>query len=243
MIGSIARLLAIAAGVVILTVFALVFVHQMGLRQEFSAPPHPWFQKPDWAIVAPPLDTICQDAPAFPGEIVMVEVQKRPEGWVVPCTLSRHLIEILERSEQKDWLLYLPPAHANRRGAPTDDPPDLDKLVDNLRNFDRTMRFGVWAPAQNVARDLRKRAPQWVFAADSASLLRLHLFTSLFISTATEFWPDFVIASDNASDGTRLIASEVDELHRRKKRVIWNAIASPGQRPAFVPDGTLTSRP
>ncbi|NJL25951.1 MAG: hypothetical protein HC902_12830 [Calothrix sp. SM1_5_4] len=40
-----------------------------------------------------------------------------------------------------------------------------------------------------------------------------------------------------------LTAREADELHRRKKRILWNQLESGDQRPPYPVDGVLTNRP
>lgn len=235
MFAAIARLVSITIGVVTLTVLAVVVVRWVGTKQEYQAPHHVWFEKADWKVEVPDTDSLCKTPPPLKeGVILMVPVHRsRTEGWQVECKEPIALTTLLEKSLHADWMLKI---DAN-------DIPDLDKLVDSVGKFDGQKRFAVVAPAQKVARQLRKLAPQWLFAADSAALLRLHLFSSLQIAAATEFWPDFVIASMNPTDGSRLNTHEVEELKRRQKRILWNTLANPEAKPPFPVDGTLTRSP
>ncbi|MGE0527460.1 MAG: hypothetical protein AB7P49_10385, partial [Bdellovibrionales bacterium] len=107
--------------------------------------------------------------------------------------------------------------------------------------FDARKKFAVYTSSQRAARFLRKKAPQWLFAADTASLLRFQIFSNLWIETAMDFWPDFVIVPQTGFPA--LTAREVEELKRRHKRIIWNAIEdTSAARPAYI-DGVMTSRP
>lgn len=231
MFAGIVRLVGISAMVVTLTLLAVVFVQWVGGQQQFEHPPHIWFEQTQWNFEAPSPDSLCLQPPkAKPGVILMVPIHRSDDGWMVDCAQPLSLTTLLERSAHEDWMLQLEAR----------DTPDLDKLVDSVGKFDGRKRFAVYAPAQKVARDLRKKAPQWLFAADSASLLRFHVFSSMHISPAVEFWPDFVIASSRKDDGSRLSVNEAEELRRRKKRIVWNETQSPGEKPDFPVDGTLT---
>lgn len=232
MFAAIARLVAISAGVIILTVLAVVMVRWVGSKQQYEMPHHVWFEQTKWNVEIPDADVVCKTPPPLKaGVILMVPIHRSREGvWQIACKEPIALTVLLEKSPHTEWLLKI---DAN-------DTPDLDKLVDSVGKFDNQKRFAVLAPAQRVARQLRKLAPQWLFAADSASLLRLHLFSSMQVASAIEFWPDFVIASTNSKDGSKLNESEVEELKRRNKRILWNAVASPETAPPFAVDGSLT---
>lgn len=233
MLEAVVRLVAITLGVVILTVLAVVLVRWIGAHQEFQQPPHVWFEKPQWNVTAPTLEELCAKPPAAQdGRIVMVPIHRsREQGWQVPCPAGAvALDQFIERATNTDWILKIDEK----------DTPDLEKLVDGLSRFDRDRRFAVYAPAQKVARVLRKQAPQWLFAADTASLLRLHLFSSLYLAPAIDFWPDFVIASPDSKDGSRLSENEAKELRRRNKRILWNSLVDPQAQPAYDVDGRIT---
>jgi hypothetical protein len=231
MVGSILRLLAITLGAVILAFFAVIFVRSLGRHQQYQTPPHAWFSEAQWTIVRPAPEAVCTSSPPKPEDIFEVPVRKSRAGeWVVPCNQQTEtpVATALQNIKAQRILLNVQAGKIE----------DLDKLVDSLSPLDAHKQIAVLAKAQDVARDLRKRAPQWLFAADSASLLRLHVFESLYLEPAMDFWPDFVIASTNLEDGTSLNAREVDELHRRHKRVLWNQAESSTPAP-FPVDGVL----
>ena len=91
----------------------------------------------------------------------------------------------------------------------------------------------------SASRFLRKKGPQWLFAADPASLVRMQLFTSLWIETAVDFWPDFVIAANDASLPTRLTERLARELERRHKRIVWEG----NENPLIPVQGRVTENP
>ncbi|MBX3020695.1 MAG: hypothetical protein KF799_03390 [Bdellovibrionales bacterium] len=234
MLVSLAKLIAITAGVLILTVFAVVFVRWVGAQQQFADPPHVWFEKSEWNVTLPPLETLCQNPRFTSNDIVMVPIHRSKSGeWQIPCSTPMALSAVLEKSPQVDWLLKIDAT----------DIIDLDKLVDSVSKFDQTKRFAVYAPAQIVARHLRKRAPQWLYAADTGSLLRLHLFSSLQLASVIDIWPDFFVASAKKENGSLLNVDEVEELHRRKKRILWDTTVDAEKNPEFPIDGRLTRSP
>ena len=207
MLRSIAKLLAISAGVVIVLFLALFSVRLMSQNQAYASPPHPWFQWSQWNIVRPSKDSPCvKDIPS-PDWIVFERVKQGPDGfWQTPC--GTPLLERLGKSPHRHWLLQVDMA----------DNRSLDELVKVLNAFDKQKTFAIYAPAQQAARYLRKQGPQWAFAADSASLVRLHLFSSLWLEPAMDFWPDFVFSTGNPEDGSQLSEREIREIERRKKR-------------------------
>lgn len=236
MLSAIARLVLITVAVLIVVFFSLIFVRWMGAQQAFMPPSHPWLDKAQWKIVALAKDEACHPIAPKPDLILFVEVvHKASEAdWFVPCSQNAiPLTQLLRTTSHENWLLNVT-SHADNRM--------LDKFIGDVSSFDKSMHFGIWARSQQNARYLRKQAPQWLFAADSGSLLRLHLFAGLWLETAFEFWPDFVIAS--LAEESRLTVREADELRRRKKRIVWDQrdAQAPAQ-PDFPVDGVLTGRP
>lgn len=64
---------------------------------------------------------------------------------------------------------------------------------DSLKDVSKSKAIGISSRAQKVVHYLRKKAPQWVYQADTSTLVRFHLFEAMWIETAVEFWPDFVV--------------------------------------------------
>jgi hypothetical protein len=224
MLQTILKLIVITLGVGILSFFVVFGVRSMGERQIFKAPPHPWFDRSEWRIWQPPLEKICS-ARAIESDdqitaVPVVHAADASDRWDVPCEKPVEISEFLKRQKQADWLLQV-------KG---NDTTDLDTLVSKVAPFDRDKHFAVQAESQKVAMYLRKKAPEWLYAADSTSMVRLQLFTNLWIETAMEFWPDFVILTPPDVRHWKLRTSE--ELQRRGKRVIWN---NGGEK--FPPDG------
>lgn len=232
MFQAVLRLALITLGTLILVFFALFFMRWMGSQQAFQAPPHPWFDQPEWKVVEPDASSACH--PKIPEDwIAYISVRKSKGDWWVQCQEPKLLNDVLNESPTRQWLLRV---DANETS-------DLDKFVEIVSKHDQSKVFGIQARSQTVARYLRKKSPQWVYAADTASLLRLHLFTSLWLETAMEFWPDFVIATSNPDleTGGELHPREADEIKRRQKRVLWRE-ATPGETPPFPVQGRLTTR-
>src|SRR5258708_3041195 len=129
-----------------------------------------------------------------------------------PCKTPLLVKTYLQNTPHSDWLLRVE-AH---------DTWSLDRLVEQVSAYDSSKHFGVLTESQKVAIYLRKKAPQWLYAADPASLLRFRMFESLWIETAMDFWPDFAVATLQAHDVYRLDERAARELQRRKRRLIWD---------------------
>lgn len=239
MIRAFLKLLAITALTSILTVLAVLSVRWMGLQQEFKAPPHPWFEQAQWKIAAPRAEEFCRgdnlDA-RLPANnwIVTVPILRKGEEWLIPCASPITLEKFLAGQTHTNWILNIQ-AH---------DTWSLDKLVDIVAPFEKDKRFAVITGSQKVAVFLRKKAPQWLFAADRTVLARFRVFESLWIEPAMEFWPDFVITSFNEKvDGFRLDERGAAELLRRHKRIIWNKSEGATPPTNILFQGIMTGRP
>lgn len=208
------RLLAISAVTLMMTVAGLTFVRWLGLAQSFGEPPHPWFAMKEWRIYQPEAGEICLSktipSSVAPDEIVWLNVKFKNGSWSLPCENGPVApAEVLRNSRHANWILHVDAFETVH----------LDALTESLNPFDKTKLFGVYTGSQSVARYLRKQAPQWLFAADAASLLRLHMFASLWIETAFDFWPDFVVLKSDDKNA-KLSERERLELERRHKRII-----------------------
>ena len=82
-----------------------------------------------------------------------------------------------------------------------------------------------------------------LFAADSASLVRLRTFESLWVESAMDFWPDFVISSFTAKDAPQVDTRMAAELERRKKPVVWKWSETATEDPPVSIQGVMTNRP
>ncbi len=232
MIKAFGRLGLITAASLILCILAVFSVRQLGRMQVFAEPPHPWFQQRTWSIFTPKPEELCSSALKLePGWLVQIPVKYDGEEWIVPCPEgARPLNEYLSASEHANWVLK-PEAI---------DTAYLDKLVETVGSFDKNKRFAVQSSSQRVARYLRKKAPQWLYAADNASLVRLQMFESLWIETALDFWPDFVITTQTGE--SELTERSARELERRHKRIVWDANNST-LKPEHPIHGIMTTRP
>lgn len=231
------RLFLISAFIVILGVLAVVGARWTGLQQSFLPPTHTWFQHEFWGVYQPAVEDLCGgiDLDQSPGKswIVQVTVKRHENEWLIPCAKPIPISEFLKSTAHRDFLLNVQ-AH---------DTWSLDELVAAVAPFDETKRFAVRTDSQKVSIFLRKKAPQWLFAADSASLLRLRTFESLWIETTMDFWPDFVIANFTPKDAPQIDARMAAELERRKKRVLWNWTENAPEDPPVSIQGIMTNRP
>ncbi|MGE4131648.1 MAG: hypothetical protein AB7F86_08410 [Bdellovibrionales bacterium] len=212
MIQALAKLSAVVIGTLVVTGMALTVVRWAGLRQQFVAPKHPWFELNQWKLVDLEPGRTClaeRLAQAETTDIVVIRTFQKERAWWVDCPAKQKLTEFLQAHPRPHYLIHVD----------TKDTVGLEPLAEELKAFDSQMSFGIWSSTQSAARFLRKTAPNWLFAADAASLLRLHLFASLGVETAFEFWPDFVI-EDPKDPLTKLTAREREELDRRKKPII-----------------------
>jgi hypothetical protein len=232
MIKAFARLGLITAASLIVIIFALFSVRQLGEMQVFSEPNHPWFKQRNWSIYTPELVDLCSEKfKSGPGWLVQLPIKYVNDEWTVMCPGKPRLLkEYLSSSTHTNWLLK---PEAN-------DTTYLDRLVETVSSFDKHKRFAVLSHSQSVARYLRKKAPQWLYAADNASLVRFQMFESLWVETAMDFWPDFVITSQ--SGDSELTERSAKELERRHKRIVWDANNSSIQ-PDYPVQGIMTTRP
>jgi hypothetical protein len=231
MLQAVLRLTSITTGTLILSFFALFFMRWMGTQQGFQAPPHPWFDQQEWNILELNASSDCETQ--LPRDwAAYIHVRKVEGVWQAQCQKLKPLKEMLAISSTRNWLLAV---DANETSG-------LDELVEIMSAHDQDKVFAIHARSQTVGRYLRKRGPQWIYAADTASLLRLHLFASLWLETAMEFWPDFVIASSASLEtGGELNSREADEIKRRQKRVLWRE-TKPDETPPIPVQGRLTTR-
>lgn len=230
MIQAVLRLFAITALSLILTFFAVLGVRQVGLLQKFASPPHVWFENPVWRVYAPGSEQLCApDLKLDKTWIVALPIHFKESEWRIKCPQDLALKTWLETHAHGEILLQIEAT----------DTTHLDNLVESVGYFDAKKRFGVFSPSQRVARYMRKKAPQWLYAADSASLLRLRVFESLWVETAMDFWPDFVFAS--ARGDMRLRPRAAYELARRQKRILWQVDES-ADTPDIPIHGIMTTR-
>lgn len=232
------RLFSITLGSVILTFLAVFMVRWIGSHQTFQAPPHTWFKEEFWWVFNGDTEKLCANSDPStlvpePKWIIKVPVKRYDEGWQVPCATPVPIEKFLSASSHREWMLDVPSI----------DTWDLDKLVASLEPLDKEHRFAVMTHSQKAAKFLRGKAPQWIFSADSASILRLVVFQNLWIETSMDFWPDFVVTSGDKKDTSRLSARNADELLRRKKRIVWNWDAKNSETPSIPIQGVMTSRP
>lgn len=234
MLNAFLRLLLITIGSLILAFFAVFFVRQMGFHQVFAPPQHKWFELKEWNVISPSAENLCnQKLEIAEDQILELPVRFREGVWILDCPDKNVALPLKDTMAQVKAVHILLQVNANET-------QNLDNLVEIVDSYDSKKNFGVASVSQKVSRYLRKKAPQWLFASDSASLLRMQLFTSLWIETAMEFWPDFVIAGTDEDTNVehfnpRLIA----ELARRHKPIIW---ADQRIKPPFEVRGFLTKQ-
>ena len=239
MIKAVLRLVLISIATVSLAFLAVLTVRRMGQSQAYEPPSTGWFRQPFWWIYKPTPPEICQTkdlAQVVPSKdwIVIVPVERKDDTWFVPCTPQIAFADFLHaHPEQHNWLMELK----------VHDTWSLDQLIDQVHPFESDNQFGVMTEAQKINIYLRKKAPEWLFAADSSSLLRFRMYESMWVETAFEFWPDFVVTSADPHSAFYLDARGAEELHRRQKRVIWNWDENPSAEPHVPIQGVMTNRP
>lgn len=233
MIAALVRMVVIAAATILLSILVVFAVRYVGLQQTFAPPPHPWFAQKYWKIYAPDACHGRVEVPS-PDWIVQLSVRGYEGAWRIECADKANapfLKDVLAHSKHPNWLLKV-------RAIEVD---GLDEFVETVGAHDKQKLFAIYAPSQKAARYIRKKSPQWLFAADSAALLRLQVFGSLWMETAIEFWPDFVIANDDPTYPARLSPRLTNEMVRRFKRVIWEE-RDQNSTPTIPIDGILTTR-
>lgn len=241
MVQAFLRLCAITLGVLLVCFLGASFVRWMGEKQAFKVPPHPWFERAEWNIWEADSKTVCttpniETSLPDPKWIVGVQLVQHGDKWVLACDPEIEVQKFFQQQAHKDWMLIF--KGSSTRG--------LDGLIKELEPLNRSKFFAAKADSQKVSIYLRKKQPQWLFAADRSSLLRYYLFASLWIETAIDFWPDFVVVEKE--DAARWNSRLANEMQRRQKRLIWHENAGEHGADTPVPDsvstqGVMTNRP
>lgn len=197
---------------------SLFTLRQCGLQQQHAAPHHPWLEQTQWIVQTLRKNAPCTNlhSPPASGEGAMgiwrISVRAQDQTWIIDC-----------QSDKRDLESVL----AATNGVPiwlrveAIQPHGLEQLKRALTNSPNPQRFAIEADSQSVARSLRKMAPQWLYVADASQLLRLHLFSSLWIEPIMDFWPDIVMVRTDGDELYRISDREEGELIRRKKRIVW----------------------
>lgn len=234
MTHAVLRLVLITIGTLILGFFAVILVRQMGLQQQYASPSHKWFELKDWNVVTPTAEKLCSSQfSTSETEIAALPIRYNGTVWIVDCPDKNQTLSLKDYLAKSAAVNVLLQVHSGET-------QNLDNLVESVGSFDKTKNFGISASAQKVSRALRKKAPQWLYAADAASFLRFQIFTGMWIETAMDFWPDFVIAGqDEETQDSHFTPRLVNELQRRHKHIIW---ANEKAKPSFPVQGTLTQR-
>jgi hypothetical protein len=234
MIQAFLRLILIAIFAAFMAILGVFTLREIGLRQSFVAPPHPWFDRANWDVYKASTKDLCgTDLERHAGgRIIAAQLEFRDLKWGVACS-NAGLTGFLRARPETDWLFDVE----------VDDNAALVALVKELEPFDRLKHFGVTSPLQRAMRTLRKEAPQWLFGADPETLTRFHFASAFWIETALEFDFDFVIADDVQGSAHNLSNREVEELKRRNKRIIWNATVSKEKTPPYSVHGVMTEEP
>lgn len=217
MIHAVIRLIVITITTVTVAFIAVYGTRYLGSKQTFQPPPHEWFKKANWRILQPTPSEAC-DANAlkplvelWKADIVAVHVKYKDAAWVVACDKPIPLDDLLKTEVARDWLIRIDAR----------DTPGLEELVAILSPWDSQMNFGIHSPSQKVNKFVRKKAAQWAYAADTPTLARLKFFEGIWLETAIDFWPDFVIASHDRKKPEFVDEATLTELRRRQKRIIF----------------------
>lgn len=236
MIKAFLKLAAIGISVILLSFLIVFGVRLLGSQQTFAQPHHAWMARPFWWIYRPSAEALCQTADVdtlipSPDWIVVLPVVRNDQEWIVPCKNPKTVHDFLQ-TKHVDWLLDVK-AH---------DTWNLDDLITAVNSTLPNKNIGAWADSQKVSLYLRKKSPEWLFAADTAALVRFRMYISLWIESAIDFWPDFVIASFAPSGPFRFDIRGSGELARRKKRIVWEW-NDESQQPEVPIQGIMTNRP
>ena len=121
-----------------------------------------------------------------------------------------------------------------------------DKFLNSLAGFsDKKSDVGIASPSQSFLRTLRKRRPDWLYAADSSTWAKLKMFSTMGIETAADLWPDFFVASFDSSAPNFFSLAGAKEILRRKKVVLleWDGVTPIPEPWKENLQGILTYRP
>lgn len=196
---------------------ALLGLRQVGLRQSFAPPHHPWFEQETLTVVRPAGCTL-PELQAFhqknPGAILWIGFHGRNLRWDVDCgEKSYPLADLTQALPKAQWLFEIT---ARTNHGFTELNKDFQPLLENPR-------VAVMSPSHVVIKELRKEFPQWLFVADATSITKMRLFNALFIEPLADLWPDIFIFEPNRKAQNHLPPRLMTEVLRRKKIVLWDA--------------------
>lgn len=246
------RLLGLSLIVLALGAGASLMLRWMGAQQQFLAVDHPWMKEAAWRVarLAPDHcdaagldDLLALDA----NWVVWIDLQPTAEnGFKIVCPAKPFEMgpasdgPLLKAIVEK---LAAKPVIFNVRAL---DPGSAGRFLDELTGFtDKKRDVGIASPSQSLLRTLRKRRPDWLYAADASTWAKLKIFSTIGIESAADLWPDFFVASSEKQDPGFFSLAAAKEISRRKKVILleWD-----GTTPIPEPwkenlRGILTYRP
>lgn len=233
------RLVFIFTATIIMGILALFILGHLGRQQSFAPPHHPWASQSFLLIIKDKCEPseISNSESAQPDAIYEIKVALSSDFiWQVQCATNYPLSDLLARLPRAS-LLFDIQGKSNL---------EISALTKILGQIQTNPSVGVMSSSHVVSKLLRKEFPQWLFGADPTTLVKARFFTSLFIESMADLWPDFVIIQAQSRASEKLHPRLIEELRRRKKIILWaddgsDAPISSALRSQI--NGVLTNRP
>jgi hypothetical protein len=247
------RLFGVTLMVLFMGTGVLSILRWMGTQNPGFAGHHAWMQKPFWKI-AQLEPTNCTDAGVKelltldPSWMIWIDVSlDHNNQWHLICP-AKTLFSVQMATDTQPLLAPLLPLLAARAIIFNVHALDSSYGAGFIRTLgdwtDKKVDIGIATASQSLVRDLRKKQPEWLFAADGATWSKLKLFTAFHMESVADLWADFYVASFEEDAPNSFSLETAREIMRRKKVLIleWNeSPISPEMK--NVVRGVLTKRP
>jgi hypothetical protein len=250
------RLLSLTAIAIVMALTAMMGLRWLGSQEKFSPSRHPWMNGSPWRLarLAP---TPCDQGAL--GELlrldeawkIWLDVRQNPmHDWTIVCPEHPFALDGAGRQPEKPLRLKDVLGQLRNRGVIFNvmalDMPAANSFLQTIESWaGKREDIGIASPVQSLLRELRKKRPEWLFAADSSTWTKLKMYSGFGIETAVDLWPDFFIASDDPAAPNFFSIPAANEIARRNKALLleWNGISEipPPEKERL--QGILTTRP
>ena len=240
----------LSLGCLIILGMAGLYVRQSALAEPVKEPmSHPFLTQEGPLVVAHP----GLDPKKEPGLPTFEEASKLPDHVVIWADIhldpSHQLVasqgdgttvglkELLASQPSRRWILNF---NGNRPGMP-------DAIVASIDESKAGDRILVQSPEDGLLKELRERRPRWIFGTSRQQTTIMTMLSSIGLEAAAPVRGDVYVAEWEKRRGKIDLSKRVvDEIHRRRLRVIVGPVDEKAEADAFIAkgvDGVLVSRP
>jgi hypothetical protein len=233
--------------------FIIALLRFTGMQKIPPISTHPWAQMKPWKVVRLTSDTcdvkgLKNLISTNPKAFIWLDVRRSATQWEIVCP-EKTLYEIVKEQPSSFTLEQALPLVKNQGvifNGRVREPLSSGEFLRILTEWapDKT-DIGIASASQGWLHDLRKKRPQWMFAADVATWTKLKLFSMIGAEPALELGADFFVTSLSPNDPNAFTAASAKEIARRKKPLLleWDGEGEPSAEWSPSVHGILTKRP